>query len=95
MPWHVSTKKIMLKIRNFLIYSLFFIPTLIFLVNTTRNPFYIQEVVLIITVTLITISFTKVKEFKLKKFIFPEKILFAFWGIVFYQKDDFEILALC
>lgn len=81
-----------------LIYAFFTLPFLIFLIDKTQNPFSVQEVLIVLIATLIGFSWFTKKEFKIKKFILPEKFLFAFWLITFlswlmafYKFPDWKI----
>jgi putative inorganic carbon (HCO3(-)) transporter len=66
---------------------LFFVPILFFLVNITRNPFYVQEVLIVWIITIIfllySIQSSDLVKIKPEKFIWAEKFLFIFFGICF------------
>ena len=73
--------KVIEKIQKYLIYILFSLPFIFFLVNQTRNPFYVQEVIIVIISTLIFITFIFEKNLTFNKIILTEKLLFIFWII--------------
>ncbi len=92
----------LLKIQNFLIKTLFFVPFLFFLVNITRNPFYIQQVLVICILSLLVIlkffeNFRQ-KNFEFQKLMLTEKFLISFfllcfvsWGIAFFKFPEYKI----